>query len=200
MALTRKMLKAMSIDDEKIDQIIEAHTETVDALKTERDDYKAKSEKLPALQKKIDDLTEVAKNGSNDTWKVKYDALKEDFDAYKDDQTAKEIKAAKSSAYKQLLKDIGISDKRLDSILKVSDLSNVELDEDGKIKNHEEMSKALKTEWSDFIITEAKKGANIPNPPGGTTPKTFTPEDIRKMSTAEINANYEAIKASLKNQ
>ena len=31
------MLKAMSIEDDKIEQIIEAHTETVDALKQERD-------------------------------------------------------------------------------------------------------------------------------------------------------------------
>ena len=34
MALTRKMLKAMGIEDDKIDQIIEAHTETVDGLKS----------------------------------------------------------------------------------------------------------------------------------------------------------------------
>ena len=31
MALTRKMLKAMGIEDEKADEIIEAHAETVDA-------------------------------------------------------------------------------------------------------------------------------------------------------------------------
>ena len=29
MALTRKMLKAMGIEDDKIDQIIEAHSETM---------------------------------------------------------------------------------------------------------------------------------------------------------------------------
>ena len=40
MSLTRKMLKAMGIEDEKIDQIIEAYTETVDALKEQRDQYK----------------------------------------------------------------------------------------------------------------------------------------------------------------
>ena len=39
MALTRKMLKAMGIEDEKIDQIIEAHTETTDPLTRERDVY-----------------------------------------------------------------------------------------------------------------------------------------------------------------
>lgn len=33
MALTRKMLRAMGIKDEKADEIIEAHSETVDALK-----------------------------------------------------------------------------------------------------------------------------------------------------------------------
>ena len=33
MALTRKMLKAMGIEDEKADEIIDAHAETVDALK-----------------------------------------------------------------------------------------------------------------------------------------------------------------------
>ena len=38
-SLTRKMLKAMGIEDEKIDQIIEAHSETVDALKERSADF-----------------------------------------------------------------------------------------------------------------------------------------------------------------
>ena len=54
MALTRKMLKAMGIEDEKIDQIIEAHTETVDALKEERDTYKEDASKLTAVQKELE--------------------------------------------------------------------------------------------------------------------------------------------------
>ena len=37
MALTRKMLKAMGIEDEKIDQIIDEHAESVNALKTKLD-------------------------------------------------------------------------------------------------------------------------------------------------------------------
>lgn len=39
-ALTRKMLKAMGIEDEKVEQIIEEHVESVDGLKAERDRYK----------------------------------------------------------------------------------------------------------------------------------------------------------------
>ena len=56
MSLTRKMLKAMGIEDEKIDTIIEAHTETVDALKKERDGYKESADKLADVQKELDGL------------------------------------------------------------------------------------------------------------------------------------------------
>ena len=37
MALTRKFLKAMGIEDEKAEEIISAHVETVNGLKGERD-------------------------------------------------------------------------------------------------------------------------------------------------------------------
>lgn len=50
MALTRRMLKAMGISDEQVDEIIAAHTETVDALKEQRDAYKADAEKLADVQ------------------------------------------------------------------------------------------------------------------------------------------------------
>ena len=52
--LTRKMLKAMSIEEEKIDQIIEAHTETTESLKAERDKYKESAEKVSDLQSQLD--------------------------------------------------------------------------------------------------------------------------------------------------
>lgn len=46
MALTRKLLRSMGIEDEKIDQIIDAHTETVNALKDERDGLKDAADRL----------------------------------------------------------------------------------------------------------------------------------------------------------
>ena len=64
MALTRKFLAALGIEADKVDEIITAHTETVDALKHERDTFKADAEKLPTVQQELDDLkNEAAKNG-----------------------------------------------------------------------------------------------------------------------------------------
>ena len=79
MALTRKMLKAMGIEEEKIDQIIEAHTESVDALKTERNGLKEKADKYDTVKKELDDI----KASPGEDWKDKHDKVKKEFDDFR---------------------------------------------------------------------------------------------------------------------
>lgn len=168
MAFTRKMLKAMGIEDEKIDQIIEEHAETVNALKQRRDQYKVDAEKLPGVQKELDDLKEAAEKDGENPYKAKYEELQQQFDDYKADVTAKETKAKKTAAYRKLLKDAKVSEKRLDSILKLSPVDDVELDDKGEIKDAADVKKKIEEEWSDFIVTEETHGADSNNPPGGS--------------------------------
>ena len=168
MSLTRKMLKAMGIEDEKIDQIIEEHAETVNALKQQRDQYKVDAEKLPGVQKELDDLKEAAEKDGENPYKAKYEDLQQQFDDYKADVTAKETKAKKTAAYRKLLKDAKVSEKRLDSILKLSPVDDVELDDNGEIKDAADVKKKIEEEWSDFIVTEETHGADSNNPPGGS--------------------------------
>ncbi len=59
MALTRKSLKAMGLTDEQIDSVIEMHAETVEALKEQRDTYKADAEKLTEVQAELDAMKNV---------------------------------------------------------------------------------------------------------------------------------------------
>lgn len=182
MALTRKFLKALGLEDEKIDEVIAAHTETVDALKQERDTLKVDAEKVPGLEKKVGDLETAAKNSDGkDTWKVKYDAIKSDFDTYKADTDKERVRGTKETAYRALLKDVKINDKRHDAIVKLTDLNAIELDDKGAIKGAEDLKKSLATEWVDFISTDGTKpGGSVETPPagGGTT-------DSDKMSDAE---------------
>lgn len=168
MALTRKMLKAMGIEEEKIEQIIEEHAETVNALKQQRDQYKVDAEKLPGVQRELDDLKEAAEKDGENPYKAKYEDLQQQFDDYKADVTAKETKAKKTAAYRKLLKDAKVSEKRLDSILKLSPVDDVELDDNGEIKDAEDVKKKIEEEWSDFIVTEETHGADSNNPPGGS--------------------------------
>lgn len=166
MAMTRKFLKAMGIEEEKIEQIIDAHTETVNALKEERDNFKADAEKLPSVQKELNELKEATKNGGEETvLKSEYDKIKKEYDDYKADISEKETKSAKEHAYRELLKAAGISEKRIDAVLKVSNIDSIELDKDGKIKDADDRTKSIKEEWADFIETTSVKGANTTNPP-----------------------------------
>lgn len=190
----------MGIDEEKIDQIIEAHSETVDALKEERDKYKVDAEKVPGIQKELDTLKEAAeKNEGKNPYKVKYDALKEEFEAFKADTEKKATKAAKEDAYKALLKEAGVSEKRIAAVLKVSDVDSVELDKDGKIKDADALKKSIKEEWSDFILTEGTKGANTTNPPANNGGNTFEKMSLaEKMAYANDHPDAEDVKAWLK--
>ena len=193
MSLTRKMLKAMGIEEEKIDQIIEAHSETVDSLKADRDSYKEDAEKLKDVQKELDDL----KAKGDDGWKEKHDRLKEEFDQYKNDVQAKETKAAKEAAYRAILKDANLSEKGIEKAVKYADWDKIELGEDGKLKGANDHIKAVRDEWAEYVTTTTTTGAKTSTPPANNPAKNYTTADIKNMSTAEINANWDSIKASL---
>ena len=183
MALTRKFLSALGIEEEKAEQIITAHVDTVDQIKADRDKYKEDAEKLPAIQKELDKLKEAekkaAENGDKDPYKVKYDAIKEEFENYKKDIADKEIKAKKTDAYKKLLKEAGVSEKRIEAVLKVSDIDGIEFDDEGKVKDSETLTKNIKEEWSDFIQTSSTAGANVANPPSQSSGEK---PDLGKLS------------------
>ncbi len=199
MALTRKFLKAMGIEEEKIEQIIEAHTETTDALKEERDGYKEDAEKLATVQKELDKAKDkLAKNGEGETVsKEDYDNLKKEYDDYKAEITAKNTRTEKENAFRELLKSAGVSEKRLNAVIKVSDIDGLELDKDGKIKNADKHTEAIKSEWAEFIETTTTRGADTANPPANSGKGgAKTKEDILKIRDtakrqAEMKANPE---------
>ena len=166
MAFTRKMLKAMGIEEEKIDEIIEAHREVTDALKEDRDKYKADADKLADVQKELEDMKKMTEG--SDSYKEKYEKEHKDFEAYKDSIKAEQTKAAKVEACKALLKKAGVSEKRIDAIVKVSSVDDIERDDKGEIKDADKRIEGIKTEWSEFIVTESQRGANTENPPANT--------------------------------
>lgn len=198
--LTRKFLTALGIDEDKADQIIDQHTSVTDELKAERDSYKADADKLKTVEAELTtakaDLKKLkdAQGGENPFEKA-YNDMKAEYDKYKADVSAKETKAAKEKAYKAMLKGLGISDKRIESILKVTDLGKIEIDKDGALKDKDTHEKAAKEEWSEFIPTKGQQGADTKTPPanGG---KALTKEDIMKIKDtterqAAIAENHE---------
>lgn len=190
MALSRKMLAAMDIPAEKIDEIISAHTETVSAIKEERDALKADAAKVPDLEKQIESVSKELETYKSGDWENKYNTVNGEYTKYKADVEAKAVKSAKESAYKQLLLDAGISDKRIASVLKVSDIDGVELDKDGKIKDADKITENVKTEWADFIITKREEGAKPATPPANNGEGGKQPSRAAQMAAQYYAEHY----------
>lgn len=194
MALTRKLLKGMGLTDEQVDTIIEAHTDTVDGLKADIGKYKADAEKLPGVQKELNDL----KAAGDDGYKEKYEKEHSDFEAYKSDVTAKESKAAKEKAVRAYFESKNITGANLDLAMRGCGTEMAALEMDGeKIKDTKSLDALLSGTYKGLISTTQTKGANPANPPANPPAKSYTTAEIKNMSAAEINANWDSIKASL---
>lgn len=168
-------------------------TESVKTLKAdlekaerERDTYKAKA----------------PKEGEETVLKSEYDTLKKEYDDYKADVDAKKTRTEKENAFRELLKSVGVSEKRLNAIIKVSDIDGLELDKDGKIKDADKHTETVKKEWADFIETTTTQGANTANPPANNGGTKMTKADIYKKDDKGryVLSTEERQKALIENQ
>ena len=163
MALTRKLMKGMGLTDEQVDTIIEAHTDTVNGLKDEISRYKADAEKLPGVQKELDDL----KAKGDDGWKDKHDKLRKEYDDYKTAQTAKETRTAKEKALRAYYEGKNITGKSLDIAMKASndEINAAELDDNGAIKDTAPFDARVTGTLSGLVSTTQTAGVKTPTPP-----------------------------------
>lgn len=189
MAFTRATIRNLAkesgveIPKEFEDALISEHLTARDAYAEEQ--VKAELEKQPAAK------AENVKDSEE------YKALQKSFDDYKADVQAKETKAAKEAAYRAILKDANLSEKGIEKAIKYAEWDKIELGEDGKLKGANDHIKAAREEWAEYVTTTTTTGAKTSTPPANNHAKNYTTADIKNMSTAEINANWDSIKASL---
>lgn len=178
MALTRKLLKGMGLTDEQVDTIIEAHTDTVDGLKADISRYKADAEKLPGVQKQLDEL----KAADDDGYKEKYEKEHSAFETYKADVTAKEAKAAKEKAVRAYFEGKNITGANLELAMRGcgEEMAAIELDGD-KIKDTKSLDALVAGTYKGLVSTSRTKGTDTSNPPGNTGAGTMTKEKIMEI-------------------
>ena len=192
MALTRKLLKGMGLTDEQVDTIIEAHTDTVDGLKADVSRYKSDAEKLPGVQKQLDDLKAAGDGG----YKEKYEKEHSDFEAFKSDITAKETKAAKEKAVRAYFESKNITGANLDLAMRGCGTEMAALEMDGeKIKDTKSLDALLTGTYKGLISTTKTKGANPATPPGNTGAGAMTKDQI--MAIKDRSERRAAIAANL---
>lgn len=170
MALTnakvKEILSAAGVSAENVEdavkKIMEGHVTSINALREERDGYKADAEKLPGVQKELDDL----KAKGDPDWQDKYEKEHGAFEAYKKQVDADKVLAQKTELYKNALKECNVGERQIANILKVSSdvISGLSI-KDGKIADVDKLKETIKSEWAGFIMNEQQQGAHVDNPP-----------------------------------
>lgn len=166
MPFTREFVRSVAkesgveIPKELEDALVQEHLSARDAYAEKQ--VKAYQDEHPA---------QVAPN-VKDT--EEYKALQKQFNDYKAEVSTREARSAKESAYREALKEAGVSEKRINTIVKASGetIDALEL-VDGKIKDADKLAESIKTEWADFIPTTTASGAPTATPPASNGGKSI---------------------------
>lgn len=194
MALTRKMLKAMGIEDEKIDQIIDAHSETVDGLKDKLRKAEEDAEDLKDVQKELDDLKKKT-DGSKD-WEKKFNDERKAFEDFKKEIAGKETAAAKEKAVRAYFEGKGIKGDNLEIAIRGAkdEIAGLELDGE-KIKDAKSLDDLVAGTYKGLVVKTQTNGAGTSTPPNNSGGKK-TREEIMAIKDPterqkEIALNHE---------
>ena len=127
MSLTRKFLSAMGIESDQVDEIIKAHTETVNGIKKELDEYKDNADNIDTLKSENKRLSEELKQIKDDAYVILLDLQGKEIDSVQFSKLIQDINTYHASNITFVIGgSLGVSEqvrKRADYRLKISDMT-----------------------------------------------------------------------------
>ena len=175
MALSRKFLEELLSDREDraalVNEIIEAHVETVDGLKADLNDlgvaWNSKTTgselrgKLEQAEMELAELKESdvsAEGGNAAYWKEQYEAVEREFAEERERNERKAAFEEKSNAFRALLEETGIHPRVVKIIARGcrEEIDKIEL-QSGRIRDRETLRSWIQSEFGDYITGSKKK-------------------------------------------
>lgn len=163
------LLKGVENSKEIVDAILDMHN----------------AELTEAKEKSVD-LTKYVEKSKYDELEARLNKFK-DYDElvkFKEDTLKKELNVKKTDAVIALLKENNANQKAVKLLAKEFDIDSIELDENGKVKNADDLIKGVKENYADFFTQEENGGVSPRNPTNNDSP-TITKEAFKKMSLSE---------------
>lgn len=168
MSFTRSFLKSIGLNEEQISAALEEHTTVtkymqgqIDQYKAEMEQYKADAEKLPQVQKELDDLK------ARKDYKPDYDKAVKDLEDYKAQVKHEQELSKVKAAYRKLLKDEKISDNWAEDIMAFTQFEGMKLGEDGALQDVDALKKTIGEKYGKYKVTGRDRGEDVPHPPAG---------------------------------
>ena len=160
-------------------RLIALHLGVVDPLKDQLQTYKADAEKLPSVQKELDEIKAQGDGG----YKEKYEAEVKAHKEYRQQVESEKETARTDADVLAICKEAGITrESSLRLVAKDFDRSKIERDKDGNISNRAKLLEAVKADYADFIGMPGKEGTPPNTPPTGGGSPSKTKKEIIDMT------------------
>lgn len=196
--MTRDEIKAVLTeagvtDESKIkiatDKVLNEHNaELTEAKKVDMSQYVPKSD-FDTLNSKLTEAQEGLGKFKD------YDSLVK----FKADTEASQVREKKLGAIEGMLKSGNCNPKVVNLLARSVDLSRIEFDDKGKLKDADKLMETLKSDNPDLFTLVENKGATPANAPAeNPSPSHYTAEQLNSMSEEQINSQWAGIKKSLK--
>ena len=130
MKFTRRELKRIFTEAE-IDVPKDVLTSICDLHTSSNDDL------IEAHEKELEEAKKAAGNGEDTVKKADYDKVNNELKQLKENIADKEANQAKVNALMEMYKGLGIPEAMVKIAIKATNLKEIELDKDGKIKDEE---------------------------------------------------------------
>lgn len=163
--------------------------ERFDEVNSAKKDY---ADQVAKLSTEIEGLKKVS--GDKDKLKEQLDKITADFTNLKTESETKEKTLAKKFVLRDHLRDAGA--KHVDLLEAKFDLSKIEVGDDGKIKDFENVLKPIKDSYTELFGETQRKG--FP-PGGGKNPPAdiLTMDEIKAMNQNDVAKNVDKVNKSV---
>ena len=168
--MNRETLATFGLTDEQVESVLKAHGKDVAKLYSDIDTMKVEIEGLKStVEERNTELKRYQKGGDMfvDTKEI------ERLRAFEQDTLTSASNAKKTDALTKLYKSANASDSATKLFIKSTDLSKIELDDKGEIKNGAELVKQAKADCPDFFTDAASGGAGTTHAEKDTDAQEF---------------------------
>ena len=192
MSLTRKLLKELEHNDAAIERVIAAHTTTVEALKQERDQARARIDECEAAQQELAALRpqlEEAQANSN--------IAQAQLVAYRTQVEVEKHHTARRAALSEALEKHGANPSAIPLMLDAIPLpadawdGDALADPDATLLPFQQKYAPLFAKRTAIPVTKVQPPIAVAG--------SLTPADVMRMSADDINRNWSAVKTALNN-
>lgn len=190
MSLTRRLLRELELSDSAIERIIAAHAETIDALRTERDEARTALAEHEQVLSERDALREEAAAHQADA-----ERLRTELDTFRQQVSRERTAALRHHTLCQALTRAGANPQAVPLLAQAVTTSDEDWAED-RLLDEDAALRAVREQYAPFFSKTRQLPTDRITPPlqsGGELSR----EDVQRMSADEINRHWTQVRSAL---